>query len=406
MALPLRLCLYDVSGACAEEFFAPFAAIEGVRVVAQCDAWADVQQCLSVRQADVVVVNLVGSGATGVSAVQHIAELAPGVGILGVGAMDDADTIIAAMRAGCAQFARYPIEPEDLAVALAHMRGQREDDTPESRRIVLIGAAGGAGASTVAVNLALELAALTERRCGLIDMNLEFGDLGCMLDIAPKHSIADVAQAGHELDHAVLEGAFQEVPGNIALLARPEDVRAAAAVGPEHVDHLLRLASHMFPFIVIDGQRGISPVNSAVLGMADRVLILMQLNVPHFRNAIRVYHTVQAMGVPNSQIELVLNRSQASFENVKVEDVEKQFGRKVFAEVPNDYKRITAARDLGRPVVSYAPNSPARLAIQKLAEQLVADYSQPPGGQSGAPGGGLFGRLFKGGGKAKASGRA
>lgn len=397
MSLPLRLCLYDVSGQSAESFFAPFDELEGVRVAARCNAWADVQQCLSVRQAEIVVVNLVGSGSTGVSAVQHIAELAPEVGILGIGAMDDADTMIAAMRAGCAQFARYPIEPEDLAAALAQMRTQRTDQTPESRRIVLIGAAGGAGASTVAVNLALELAAITERRCGLIDMNLEFGDLGCMLDVVPRHSIADVAHAGHELDHAVLESAFEDVPGNIALLARPEDVRAAAAVGPEHVDHLLRLVSHMFPFIVVDAQRGISPVNSAVLSMADRVLILMQLNVPHFRNAIRVYHAVQAMGVPTAQIELVLNRSQASFENVKVEDVEKQFGRKVFAVVPNDYKRVTAARDLGRPVVSYAPNSPARLAIQKLAEQLVADYSRPQNTQAGATGGGLFGRLFKGG---------
>jgi pilus assembly protein CpaE len=406
MLLPLRLCLYDVSGECAEAFFSPFSEIEGVRVVAQCGAWADVQQCLSVRQADVVVVNLVGSGATGVSAVQHIAELAPDVGILGVGAMDDADTIIAAMRAGCAQFARYPIEPDDLAAALAHMRGRSAADAPESRRIVLIGAAGGAGASTVAVNLALELAAITGRRCGLIDLDLEFGDLGCMLDVVPKHSIADVAQAGLELDQAVLEGAFQELPGNIALLARPEDVRAAAAVGPEHVDQLLRLAAHMFPFIIIDAQRGTSPVNSAALGMADRVLILMQLSVPQFRNAIRVYHWAQAMGVPTAQIELVLNRSQASFENVKIEDVEKQFGRKVFAVVPNDYKRITAARDLGRPVVSYAPNSPARLAIQKLAGQLVADYSQSENSPSGAQGGGLLGRIFKGGGKTKAAGRA
>jgi Flp pilus assembly CpaE family ATPase len=77
------------------------------------------------------------------------------------------------------------------------------------------------------------------------------------------------------------------------------------------------------------------------------------------------------LGIEEGRIELVLNRAQTEHERIRPDEVEKLFGRPVFASIPNDYKHITASRDLGHPILATAPQSPARHAIEGLARTLA-----------------------------------
>jgi Flp pilus assembly CpaE family ATPase len=101
------------------------------------------------------------------------------------------------------------------------------------------------------------------------------------------------------------------------------------------------------------------------------VLIVSQLTVPHLRNATRIYEHLLKRGAIEDRIDLVLNRCNANFERIRPDEVEKHFGRPVLSIIPNDYKALGASRDLGRPVMSDAPQSPARLAIKRLARELA-----------------------------------
>ena len=375
MAIPLRVCLYDPVGSTEGAFDVPFQQVGGLQIVAVCADWQEMQELLHARRIDAAIVNLDGGrGDDGSYVVRRIAEVAPDCGIIGVSQNAQPDTIISAMRAGCSQFVRWPIDQDDLRAAIDRVRQKCTATTGDCRRICVIGSAGGAGTTTVACNLAMELAHVTGSRCGLVDMDLQYGDVACAFDATPKYSIADVCRPGTEIDRTLLEDAAEDLACNVSILVGPQAVDVSLELSQDGLDQMFRTLSQMFPFVVVDLPRYFSPTSIVALSGTDRVILLTQLTVPHLRNATRIYEGLLQLGIDEERIEITLNRCNASFERIKPEEVEKHFGRPVFGAIPNDYKRIGSSRDLGHPIMSDSPNSPARLAIQDIARRLASGY--------------------------------
>ena len=198
--------------------------------------------------------------------------------------------------------------------------------------------------------------------------------MACAFDLSPKHSIAEVCHDNVAIDRTMLEMALDELPCKVSILARPDNLEESEEVKPNAVEQLFRCMSQMFPFVVIDLPRHFSEITLAALRSADRVFIVSQVAVPFLRNATRIYNGLMRAGVDEQRVDLVLNRCHGSKESISPQDVEKHFGRPVFASIPNDYKRITTSRDLGYPILTTAPNSPARLAIQSIARTLASSH--------------------------------
>lgn len=384
MPQPLRVCLFNQGGIAPEVFRAPFAECDALKLVAECATWQHLQDFLGCDCLDAVVVNLdVPVGQGGHYIVQRIAEVAPDCAIVGVSADNRADTIIAAMRAGCQQFVRWPVDGADLRAALGRLRLTEAISPLASQRICVTGASGGAGATTIACNLAIELAHVTGRRCALVDMDLQYGDVGCAFDVSPRYTVGDICRSETDIDRTLLESALEALPCNVSILARPGEIVAIDELPPARVEQMFRVMAQMFPFVVVDLPRFLCPAASATLGGADRVLVVSQLTVPHLRNATRIYEYLLRQGANEERIDLVLNRCNANFERIKPHEVEKHFGRPVFAIVPNDYKHIGSARDLGHPIMTDAPHIPARLAIQDMARRLAGEHlGEGPGRQT------------------------
>jgi len=390
MASPLRVCLYNQASSTddssRESFFghpdtgdqpfgAPFRPLPELEIVAECATWQQLQECLLARSIGAVIVNLDACpDENGRSVIQHIAEIAPECGIIGVSRDAQPDTIIGVMRAGCSQFVRWPVDPVDLSSAIHSVRQKFQPLVQGCHRVCVIGSSGGTGATTVACNLAMELVHVSERRCALVDMNLQFGDVACSFDVTPRYTVADVCHSGSEIDRTLLESALEVLPCGVSILARPEKMDVAHEVTADGVEQMFRVLAQMFPFVVVDLPRHFNPPAVAALSGTDRVLIVSQLTVPNLRNATRIYQHLVELGANEDHIHLVLNRGNASFDRIKPEEVRKHFGRPIFATIPNDYKRIGASRDLGHPIMSDAPNSPARLAIQEMAKRLVVEH--------------------------------
>lgn len=390
MVANIKIALFEASPVPAEPFNKPFEATGQLQVVGLFQKWEDLSEWVRESAVDMVAVSLDDDGNIGLGVVERIVRTAPQVAIIGVSRATDPASIIGAMRSGCAQFVCWPIDPEDLKSAINQIRASRLNATHKSRRICVVGSSGGSGATTVACNLSMELAHLTERPTALVDLNIEFGDVACAFDVTPKYTLADVCREGMEPDRMMVGQALHELPCKVSVLARPERLEDARLISPENVDRTFRLLAETFPYVVVDLPRGFDFLNSAALLHAERVLIVTQLGVPFVRNAIRIRDCLLQMDVPEDNIELVLNRCQASFERLKQADVEQHFGKPAFAIIPNDYKRVMTALDLGHPIVADAPNSPARLAIQQMAKRLVGGEENPALGE----GEGLFGKIF------------
>lgn len=392
---PLRLCLFNAGEHRDRPFQQPFMQLEDVQVLGVVATFEELREWLKQAAVEVVAVNLDDSQGVGLSVVERVAQVAPQTGIVGISADTSPQRIIGAMRAGCSQFVAWPIDTADLQQAVDRLRTARRAVPVGSKRVCVIGSSGGVGATTVSCNLAMEFAHLTGRPVAIVDLNLEFGDVACSFDCSPRYSIADVCADGIEPDHMMLAKALHNLPNGVSVLARPDEIEQAHQVSPEGVQKMLRVLGETHPWIVVDLPRYSSFLSAAALSEADAILIVAQLSVPCVRNAARIYQALRQMDTAEEKVEIVLNRVKANFERITPDEVEAHFEKPIFGMVPNDYRSVQSSLDLGHPVMTDAPNSPARLAIQKIARKLAGEQVSGPAAVGAATGGGLLGKFWK-----------
>jgi pilus assembly protein CpaE len=392
MQRAIRVCFYNTDEASGEQIRNALQDIPQVQVVAESSEWHELRDSISATPVDMVLVNLDPDIEQSLKIVQFIVQAAPEMGIIGVSGESDPQTIIRAMRTGCTQFVCSPIEIDDLNNAIARITATRTQSPSLCRRICVVGSTGGVGATTIACNLALELAQVTERPCALVDLNLEFGDVAAAFDCKPAYSVADLCADGGELDGTIVDSAMHRLPGNMHLLARPQNMEDAHRVAPELVERLLNLLTETYQNVVLDLPRGFNFFNAAAVDRADLILIVAQLSVPSIRNARRVHELFLQMNVAEDNLQIVLNRYKAEFERITLADVEQHFARPVFALIPNDYRRVRASLDLGQPILADSPKSPARLAINEMARKIASESRSHD--FEGADRKGFFGRLW------------
>jgi pilus assembly protein CpaE len=356
--VPNRVCVHNLSE--LHDWTIP-----GFLVVAHTTVQAELLTALTSLEIDAIVLDLDEGNAVGM--ILKILEVKPHVAIVGVTAEADARRLISAQRAGCAQATTRPIDPDDLAVALQQALGQTDGSAIASRTFAVLGSVGGAGSTTIATYLAVEIALLMREAVALFDLDLECGGVAEALDLTPQYTIADLASAG-VVDSALLEKASTVLPNGVHVFARPPTIDAAHGVDEGVVRNILQTAHGTFPYVVCDLPRHLSPLTGAVIEQCTRLVLVVQLTVPSLRNAQRVIDAITGEGMSDKHIELVVNRYRKNITDCTIETVERQFGRQPLAIVPSDFKSVHAALDSGQPLVR---RNAVRAAIREMAARLT-----------------------------------
>ncbi len=288
--------------------------------------------------------------------------------IVAVGAPSSPKDVLAAVRSGADHYLNdaedFSSELEEL---LHRLRAKRSQSDRSGYTIAISSAVGGSGGSTVAANLAAEIA----QRCGkcaLLDLRAPSGDQSLLLNLEPRHSLAELYEQGLELDDTTFAQIVVPHECGIELLpafgAADEDRRPPA-------DLLLRiveLAQARCPYVVVDldlGEcdLGIAPI-SHVVGLVTRLDVISLLKT---KQAI---HHLTKDGISDDQIVLVANRCGQPSE-ISIKLAEKSIGRKIDHRLPDDVKNVNASLNVGRPVVLEAPWSKISKGLKQLCDELL-----------------------------------
>jgi pilus assembly protein CpaE len=247
------------------------------------------------------------------------------------------------------------------------------DDT-STRLIVFIHAAGGQGATTMAVNTAVQLQQrVKEGRGGvcLIDLDLQFGDAHLQLDLAHHSRVLDLVKTPERLDRRMLDDLMINTPSGLKVLTSPEQPMPLDALPSETVERILTLARRRYSYVVVDMPAALARWSETTLHKADHIFLVTQVNVPALRATRRLLDTLRDEHVTRAPITIVANRysSKASDNRLPIQQAARALDREIGVVLPNDYKLVMESLDTGVPVSTLKPNS--RLA-RSIAETIDA----------------------------------
>lgn len=293
----------------------------------------------------------------------------------------DAETLLAAMRAGVREVLPSRARTEELRGALLRLGQRRDGDGSGRARVVaFVACKGGSGSSFLSTNVAWLLAKEHGQRVVLLDMDLQYGDAACFVTDKPgKSNVADLARQSERLDGRLLSASVTQVAPGFDLIPAPEDPEGGLGVTPAQVERLLEEVSRHYDFVVLDVDRALDPLSMKALDQADAIYLVMENMVPFVRNARRLVRILRSLQYPESKLHVVVNRYRGN-DGVDVGKLVKAVGLRADHVIPDSLQEVTEAVNLGVPLGSLHPHNTVTKAMRKLASELVGKPVHPAGG--------------------------
>ena len=284
------------------------------------------------------------------------------------------------MRLDASDILEAPFTADQFAVAvqtlLADAQPAPAPSVGTSRCWAVSGAVGGAGATTIAIEIAHALAAISgkERSVCLVDLNLADGAAAAYLGAEPTLRLADFGQAADRIDASMLQAFVTPVSKNLHLMAGVRDANAFDAVGRDAVLRLLEVACECYEWVILDLPRHRRAWSLEVLSGCDEILVISELTVPALLAARAYSDEIEDSLGTGLRPRIVLNRlaSRVFGPAPSMVEAERALQRKADAGVSSDWEAAAASANLGGPIAQHRPKSKIVKDIQVMVERLAA----------------------------------
>jgi pilus assembly protein CpaE len=335
------------------------------------------------RQPAVVIVDLRG-GQSLPPAVAALKRQHPTTAVLLVTSSLEPAIVLEAMRAGVNECVAEPLQVKEIETAVARLLAHKQPAASAGQVFAFIGAKGGVGTTTVAVNVATELGRTAATPTLLVDLHLAHGDAAVFLGVEPRFSVIDALDNIHRFDDAFFKGLVVQSPAGPHLLAS-SDKQLAQTSSVQRVRSLVEFATGLYRYIVLDVPRSDAAALDA-LDQASRIVVVANQELATVRNASRIAAALRHR-YGNDRITVIVNRVDNHAE-IGRDDVEKVVGARVVHSVPSDYRMALRALNKGRPIALDNHNKLAA-SFRELAHDLAGVAPAPTAPEPG----GLFGLL-------------
>jgi pilus assembly protein CpaE len=291
-----------------------------------------------------------------------------------------------AFASGADDLITLPLPYGELGFALEKVIARRRGFAPSPRAgeiVTVLGPKGGTGKTLTACNLAVALAGTGAGRVAVVDLDLQFGDVGLALGLQPARTVYDLATAGGSLDGDKIDGFLVAHETGVRALLAPVRPDQAAAVSGEFLRGMLDSMRGRHDFVIVDTPPAFSPEVIAAIDSSTQLCVVGMLDALSLKDTKIGLETLAQMGYDPHEVTLVLNRADSNI-GISTSDVERLLGRRPDVLVPSD-RAIPRAITEGRTIVEAEPKSGAARAYVALAESYWAAGEQPAAKPEAAP---------------------
>jgi pilus assembly protein CpaE len=376
-ARPLRLVLVEEMpevAAHVREMLRGQPSLRLVQVVA--DGRQAVKEARELR-ADVVLVDVLLQGrASGIDVLERLRSTMPGTAVVALGVPSDAG-LAERVRAHADAVVALPFGTIDLARGIrdAHETRSRRDPASATRVVAVYAAKGGVGKTTLALNLAVALAA-SGVRTALVDGSLQYGDLRRLLHVdAGEPSICDLPTDC--VRSSDLIATMRRGPAGVAILFAPPRLEMADMVTARDLDKILDLLRRTYQAVVIDTPSALNDTTLTVLDLADVILQVLTPEPAALDSTRAAAAAFAAIGYPPAKVRVVINRADA-MGGLRPDQLRRALGREPDHVVASDWQLVSASNQDGIPFVVSAPDAPVSRDVAALAASVMTVIGAAP----------------------------
>ena len=369
-----------------------------------------VQEALRL-QPDVALIDSALPGMDGVQTTEMLAQYLPNTGVIMMSMEAENDAYRHAMLAGAREFLQKPFKGDDLVAAIrrVHEFEQRKAVNMPTRVsaapaaagngaalavsapsggsgevVTIFSGKGGVGKSIVATNVAVLLARVHPGKVVLIDLSLQFGDIGALLNLANERTIAELAANDAVADREVVHQVLLDGPEGLKVLLAPISPELADYVTTAHLRALVDQLRNEYEYILIDCSSYLNEITLDAVEMADRVVLVSDMSVTAVKNARLALSVLEVLHVDPERVILVGNHREGTAELDR--GYAESFLRiPINVELPYDPGLVPRSISKGEPFVVTSPQAAVSTAIAQLATQIAPAAAGAGAAAAGGP---------------------
>jgi pilus assembly protein CpaE len=293
------------------------------------------------------------------------------------------ELLLNAMRRGVQDFIPKPVDSEVLREILTRLyeEGQPVDRRSVEKLVVVMGAKGGVGATTVAVNLGAQLCTHAKKKVVLLDFARPLGNAHLLLDLHPRFGVRDAIENLDRLDSHFLAGILTRHKSRLELLGGALQPEEWQTIPVPPLERIMNVCQASFDIVLADLGSQFSSDWSPSLKTARMILLVAEANVPALWTLERRLLALTGLGVDPERIRVIINRWHRTDDDV-LKSIVKNIKRPIFAVLPNDFRKVNDSVNLGTPLMENHDNTLTH-RYRELAIQLAGTETVPTAKRSG-----------------------
>lgn len=347
-------------------------------------------------QPDVILMDINMPDMDGIRATELITSELPNTSVIMMSVQGEQDYLRRSMLAGARQFLVKPFSTDELVESIRQVfrldankrrnfqitqagaaASKAEEGQDLGQVFTVFSPKGGVGRTTIATNLAIALKQMTNKKVALVDGSLFFGDVGVLLNLSNPKTILELVTRINEMDDTLMRDVLVPHSSGIRVLLAPAQPQDGELVQAAHITRILQELRRAFDYIVIDTWPSFSEAVLAMTDMADRILLVMTLELPTIKNTRAFLDICEKLGYQPDKVLLVINRADSKL-GIRTESVEDTLRKKVAANICSDGRSVTTSINQGVPLIISGRETQFSKDIMELAKIVSTAVTAAP----------------------------
>ena len=272
-------------------------------------------------------------------------------------------------RAGAKGFLIKPFTSEELQEALRTFN--KSGLSYGSDVISFFSPKGKSGKTTLIANLGMALAQKTGQQVGIIDADLQFGDMSVFFNLSPKTTIMEAVRDINFLSPVTLNSYFLPIADNLRVLCGTKRPEYAELVDIKAFSAVVGMARSMYRYVLIDIPSGFTPISIATAEASDITFLVAMINgtfeIQHMQRALEIF---KAWPDYEDRVRTVFTRVEPCDAGER-EKLTQALGYPKVSVLPNEYMLVSSAANNGQMAIVEQPDSKFAYYVNQLADEII-----------------------------------